>query len=86
GSDGYWAYCAAEFGGGTWAVKRSDDVADVLMYHDYQFLLGFERKRSLSFGWAVELGYMFGREIKYDSDYGKMNPEDMFFLRFKASY
>ena len=95
-SSDYWWFVGGEFGGSTWAVKREDGVNDLLLYNDYRAAIGIERRREPNaaarykalryFNWAAEIGYVFSRELKYDSDYGKKSPEDMVFFRVKLLF
>ncbi len=65
-----WAYAAAEFGGGTWAIQRTTGLNDVVTYRDYKFLAGFEHIQTEGYRWFAEAGYVFGRELEYTSNLG----------------
>jgi len=78
-----WAYLAGEFGGNQWAVRRSSGVNDVVVYHDYRLLVGWERKPAdLGVSWRLETGYVFGRLVEYYvSDTSAYRPGDTFLVR-----
>lgn len=77
-----WAYVAGEFGGGQWAIERNlvtpsagpFPIArrgnDVIRYRDYRLLFGVEHKSKVGPGWLVEGGFLFGREVEYESGQG----------------
>ena len=65
-----WAYVAGEFGGGQWAITRADGSDDTLRIRDFRFLAGLEQKDACGAGWVVEGGFLFGRELEYDSGVG----------------
>jgi hypothetical protein len=66
GSSQWWWYVAGEYGGGRWTVERSigDDDID---YNDIRVLLGLEFETQSRAHGHVEVGYVFDREILYDS-------------------
>ena len=39
-----WVYLAGEFGGNQWAVRRDSGADDIVVYHDYRLLAGWERR------------------------------------------
>lgn len=62
-----WVYLAGEFGGDTWSIRRGQDEFDMLTFVDWRVLLGLERRRPGGAAQRVEVGYVFEREIKFDS-------------------
>ncbi len=64
----WWYYLAGEFGGGTWAVVRTDDSLDELTYRDYRVVFGLERKPTGLSPSRIETAYVFGRALEYASD------------------
>ena len=60
-----WIYIAGEFGTDVWAVRRASGNNDVLTYRDLRLIIGLERKCIGCLDWRLELGYVFGREIRY---------------------
>ena len=78
-----WAYVAGEFGGNQWAVRRDSGVEDVVVYHDYRLLVGWERRPAdLGASWRVETGWVTGRLVEYYlTDSGAVRPSDTFLVR-----
>lgn len=81
-----WVYLAGEFGGGTWSVERADGSPDVLTLRDLRLLLGVERKRDGGGGTRLELGYVFGRVLEYDSATPTLNLPDTVMLRGRLAF
>lgn len=81
-----WLYVAGEFGGDTWAIERADGTPDTFTYRDFRVLLGLERKAIGTLDGWVEVGYVFGREIEYDSPTPDISPSDTFLLRAGVTY
>ncbi|NUQ63684.1 MAG: hypothetical protein HUU20_14500 [Pirellulales bacterium] len=81
-----WLYVAGEFGGGTWAIVRADGTPDTFTYDDYRALLGLKRKAiGTPDGW-VEIGYIFGRQIEYQSGTPEVEPSDTVLVRAGVTY
>ncbi|GAA4427216.1 DUF6268 family outer membrane beta-barrel protein [Bremerella cremea] len=80
-----WAYVAGEFGGGTYGVDRNG-TSDQLTLRDFRLLLGWERRNPGGFSPAIEAGYVFGRELEYESDGSKFKPSDTFLIRASVSF
>jgi hypothetical protein len=60
-----WAYVSGVFGGGAWAVDAG--ASNVLVqYSDLRLCAGLERLRTDGASWAVELGFVFSRNIAVD--------------------
>ena len=70
-----WAYVAGEWGGGQWAVERADGSDDTLRIRDLRFLAGLEQKNATGGGWLLEGGFVFGREVEYESERGDFEPD-----------
>ncbi|HEX6987443.1 MAG TPA: hypothetical protein VF170_18840 [Planctomycetaceae bacterium] len=81
-----WAYAAGELGGGSWAIERQNGREDVASYRDYRLLVGLEQKRLEQWSAAVEAGYVFGRELEYESGRGDYSPDNTFLLRMALSH
>lgn len=58
-------YLAGEFGGGTWAIERSNGNDDTLTYSDLKLILGIEHSLVDDFTWFAEAGYVFNRSLEY---------------------
>jgi len=78
-----WLYLAGEFGGNQWAVRRDNGVDDVVVYHDYRLLAGWERRPAdLGVSWRFETGWVFGRLVEYYiTDTSDNRPGDTFLVR-----
>jgi hypothetical protein len=78
-----WLYLAGEFGGNQWAVRRDSGANDVVVYHDYRLLFGWERRPAdLGVNWRVETGWVTGRLVEYYiTDTADYHPSDTFLVR-----
>jgi hypothetical protein len=78
-----WVYVAGEFGGNQWAVRRDSGANDVVVYHDYRMLAGWERRPAdLGVSWRFETGWVFGRLVEYYiTDTADYRPSDTFLVR-----
>ncbi len=81
-----WAYVAGEFAGDAWAIKRSDGSDDVVVLSDYRIILGLERNVSGGVSSRFEVGYVFGRRIRYSSDTPDFHPTPTVLLRGGLTY
>jgi hypothetical protein len=81
-----WVYITGELGGQSWAVERSGGGNDIATYRDLRLVLGMERKRNSGRMLFVEGGYVFGREVEYESNVGKLSPGDTAFLRVGGAF
>jgi hypothetical protein len=83
-----WVYVAGEFGGNQWAVERDNGANDVVVYHDYRLLFGWERKPAdLGVSWRLETGWVTGRLVEYYiTDTADYHPSDTFLVRCGVWY
>lgn len=83
GRAAHWAYLAGEFGGNQWAVRRDSGANDVVVYHDYRLLVGWERRPAdLGASWRLEAGWVTGRLVEYYlTDTGDARPADTLLVR-----
>jgi Domain of unknown function (DUF6268) len=86
GSDERWLYLGGEFGGGAWAVERTDGTADRLDITDWRVFLGLERKIVGGLSRRVELGYVFSRTLEYESDGQEIDLGDTLMVRAGVTY
>jgi hypothetical protein len=85
--DERWLYVGGEFGGGVWSVTRpSSGDLDVINYSDLRLLVGYERKVTGGLSRRVEFGYVFNRELEYDSATPDVALDDTVFLRGGLTY
>ena len=73
-------------GGGAWAVERTDGSADRLDITDWRVYLGVERKIVGGLSRRIELGYVFGRTLEYESDGRQVHLDDTLMLRAGITY
>lgn len=81
-----WWYVGGEFGGNSYAVERRPAMSDILTYRDFRALLGWEQVSPTGLKERIELGYVFGRELEYDSDGARAEPGDTLLLRASVSF
>lgn len=90
GCDGvfsWWWYMAGEFGGGSWAIRRAAGFDDVANYSDWRFLIGQELKRGLDSIFWVEMGYVFNRQLSYNSGLTPdFSPSNTLLVRLGVGY
>lgn len=85
-SDEHWVYLSGELGGNIWAVKRASGIDDNLSYGDARVLIGYERKMIGDWSTRYELGYVFNRELEYDSEGFESELDDTLFVRAAWAY
>jgi Domain of unknown function (DUF6268) len=86
GRDERWFYIAGEFGGGIWAVERTNGDTDQLDITDWRIYIGLERRIIGGLTRRVELGYVFSRKLEYASMPGQMSLDDTLMLRAGVTY
>ncbi len=89
GAPGYnerWFYVQGDFGGGIWAVERANGAPDTLNYSDLRVIVGTERKQIGSISRRWEFGYVFNRELEYDSVGSDIEIDDSIFVRAVLTY
>jgi len=80
-SQSRWVYLAGEFGGGSWAIERTTGSKDVATYSDWRLILGLENKFANKTSWLFEAGYVFNRQLDYNSGAGDFDPGDTAMIR-----
>jgi hypothetical protein len=81
-----WIYVAGEFGGGIWAIERTGGAIDTVDYTDFRVFLGLERKIVAGLDTRLEVGYVFGRELRYESATPDLELADTVMLRGGVTY
>jgi len=76
-----WMYVAGEVGGGSYGVRRDSGTADVATLTDLRLICGVERKNPGSLSAFYEFGYVFAREIEYESTTPSFEPDDTVMVR-----
>ncbi len=80
-------YLGGEFGGGIWSIQRTDTLMqDLLTYNDYRVLIGIESKGQMGLSRRLEAGYVFGRELEFDSATPNVRLDDSLFVRAGVTY
>lgn len=73
-------YVSGAMGGGTWDVDDGIDL--VATYRDYRVMLGFENADDDGETSAIELGYVFGRQMELRGQSGQTEFDDAFMIRW----
>jgi hypothetical protein len=81
-----WVYVAGESAGDMWAIRRTDGRDDLVVLSDYRLILGTERKVAGGMSARLEIGYVFGRRIRYSSDTPEFRPADTVMVRGGLTY
>jgi hypothetical protein len=82
-----WLYLGGEFGGGVWSVTRpSTGELDLINYSDWRLLAGYERKITGGLSRRYEVGYVFQRELEYESATADASLDDTLFARVGLTY
>lgn len=85
--DERWAYIAGEFGGGVWSIERpSSGMHDLLTYSDVRIIAGYERKIIGGLTRRFEVGYVFARELEFESATPDVDLDDTLFARLGLTY
>jgi len=86
-ADERWWYIGGEFGGGIWSITRpSNNEIDTISYSDLRLVVGFERKLLGGLSTRFETGYVFARELDYESDTPDVSLDDTMMARVGVSY
>ena len=81
GNTDWWWFASGEYGGGSWTVDRVG-LADRIDYNDIRFSLGLEFETPNMVRGHFEVGYVFDREIIFESGMpDKFTPDDTVMLR-----
>jgi hypothetical protein len=80
GTTKWWAYGAGEYGGGSWTVNRSIGP-DRFDYNDIRVIGGFEWETQSQIRGHIEVGYVFDRELIFESGTPQFDPNDTVMLR-----
>lgn len=81
GTTKWYGYAAGEYGGGSWTVSR-ETTADRIDYNDIRVIGGLEWETQTQIRGHLEIGYVFDREIVFDSgDPPNFKPNDTIMLR-----
>jgi len=81
-----WVYIGGELGGGIWTIERADGMSETVDYSDYRVFVGVERKAIGGLDARVEVGYVFGRKMRFSSDSSKVEPSGTAMVRGVLTY
>lgn len=85
--DEKWVYLGGDFGGGIWSIEDPVTLTpDVVTYRDFRVLAGYERKIIGGLSRRFEAGYVFGRELEFESATPDVMLDDTLFLRVGLTY
>ena len=81
-----WAYLGAEYGGGSWTVRRlfqDQVISDRVDINDVRIFTGLEWLGPRNVTGFFEIGYVFNRELVYVEDPGGPNPDRLSRLKIE---
>jgi len=81
-----WLYLSGTFGGGEYQIERSGGALDVVTLRDYRVMFGIERKMPMNAGAFLEIGWVFGRTVEYDSATPDFKPGDTALISAGVTY
>lgn len=89
-----WGYIGMGLGGGTWAYERSDRTDDQPTYGDWRVVAGWEslptpiagERFTLGRKLGVEIGYVFSRDLEFNSDSPDISLSDALMLGITTSF
>lgn len=81
-----WFYISGEFTNDAWAIEQNDGTNCQVSLRDYRVILGVERKVLGGLSSRIEIGYVFGRRIRYTNDTPDFFPSDTVMVRGGLTY
>ncbi|HEY1067286.1 MAG TPA: hypothetical protein VGE52_14290 [Pirellulales bacterium] len=75
-----WAYVLGEYGGGSWATELDNGIKTRFDNNDFRVALGLEFQTRAATHGFMELGYVFNRELVFES-YPSNSPNDSMMFR-----
>lgn len=87
GNTEFWWFVAGEYGGDSWSIERASGMRDRFDYNDLRVSMGLEWTSFPGYRGYFEVGYVFDREVVYESnmpDYFK--PDETFMVRGGLNY
>lgn len=76
-----WLYLGGEFGGNSYAVQRINGADDSITLRDFRTYVGLERKLDGGAGYRLEIGYVLGRVIEFQSNRPDIEADDTAMIR-----
>lgn len=85
--DERWGYIGGEFGGGIWSIEHPTTAEqDLLTYSDVRVLTGYERKIIGGLTRRFEVGYVFARQLEFNTPATDVDLDDTLFARVGLTY
>jgi hypothetical protein len=81
-----WVYVAGEVAYDSWTIAQSDEANNQVLLSDDRLILGLQRKTRGGLCASVEIGYVFNRRIRFNSDIPDFYPESTVLLRGGLMY
>lgn len=85
GTDEYWFYIMAEFGGAIWAIDQNGSP-ETFSYRDWRALMGFEHKIIGDVSRRIEFGYVFNRHVDFSDGPQDAHIDDTLLVRVGLVY
>lgn len=76
-----WAYVSGEFGGDTWSIRRGPEFWDMMEIVDWRIFVGIERTKPGGAAARLEVGYIFSRQVEFESQSPEYRPSNMVMIR-----
>jgi hypothetical protein len=81
-----WVYMVGEFANDAWAIQQTAGANTQVLLRDYRFIVGVERKVIGGLSSRFEVGYVFGRRVRYTNDTPDYYPADTVMVRGGLAY
>ncbi len=81
-----WLAIGGELAGGTWAIERDYSYDDNVTYQDMRLYLALETFLDSKVSSALELGYVFERDLEYRSGVGNYSPNEAMMIRWTGRH
>ncbi|MDR1269232.1 MAG: DUF6268 family outer membrane beta-barrel protein [Planctomycetaceae bacterium] len=83
----HWLYVGGGFSGGNWAIRSVNDKTDLAMYQEFNIVAGYEISKNELYSCCLELGYVLGREMKFDrKTQSTFRPDNAFMMQLKFEF
>lgn len=91
GNSEFWWFVAGEYGGDSWTIRRETGAVvgteDYVDYNDFRVSLGLEWTTLSNYRGLLEVGYVFERELRYESGMpSSISPDETFMVRAGLSF
>lgn len=81
-----WIYLGGEFGGNSYLIQRVSGATETITLRDFRTYLGLERKLGGGAGYHLEIGYVMGRTIEFQSMTPDVKADPTAMIRGGVSY